>query len=164
MNICPQCGSENRPGVLICQDCGVSIFDTSFGSTQVMHLNDLPAVTQALHDTGQLVASRQVVLQVMEGPVIQAEVEGDMILGRTNIYSPHCPDIDLTKFRAFEQGVSCRHAQLSRVDNRLQIADLGSTNGTFLNTERLIPHQGYTLKHGDEIRLGQLYMRVRFDN
>jgi hypothetical protein len=164
MNICPQCGCENRQGVLICQDCGVNIYDTSFGSTQVMHRDDLPGATHALHETGQLIRTRQVVFQVMEGPSITTDIEGDMILGRTNIYSPHSPDIDLTKFRAFEQGVSCRHAQLSRNDDRLQIADLGSTNGTYLNTERLVPHQPYAVKHGDEIRLGQLFLRVRFEN
>ncbi len=49
--------------------------------------------------------------------------------------------------------VSRRHARLMMEGGGYVIEDLGSSNGTFVNGERLIGRR--TLNHGDEIRLGQ---------
>jgi len=50
-------------------------------------------------------------------------------------------------------GVSRRHARLYLQDDQYHLEDLGSSNGTFLNGERLT--KPAHLKHGDEIRLGR---------
>ncbi len=50
-------------------------------------------------------------------------------------------------------GVSRRHARLSLQSGQYFLHDLGSSNGTFLNGERL--GQARPLKHGDQIRLGR---------
>ena len=55
-----------------------------------------------------------------------------------------------------EAGVSSRHAQLSWRNGALQLTDLGSTNGTFVNGERLAPHAPRALKVGDRVRFGKL--------
>ncbi|HEX6269394.1 MAG TPA: FHA domain-containing protein [Anaerolineales bacterium] len=49
--------------------------------------------------------------------------------------------------------VSRRHARLSREGDEYVLEDLGSSNGTFLNGERLVGQRA--LKSGDQIRLGQ---------
>lgn len=49
--------------------------------------------------------------------------------------------------------VSRRHARLMMENNGYVIEDLGSSNGTFVNGDRLIGRRALT--HGDEIRLGQ---------
>jgi len=163
MNICPNCGSINRAGVLICNQCGVSMVDNRFGCTRVdARVDDPPEKTSLQHRTGELVRDRQVVLQVTGGASIQPELDGVMILGRSNIHSPQHPDIDLSRFQAFQLGVSCRHAMMICEDGQLLLADLGSTNGTYLNAERLIPHQAYPVKHGDELRLGHLVLKLWF--
>jgi hypothetical protein len=46
-------------------------------------------------------------------------------------------------------------AEIHRVGGKLEIIDLGSTNGTFVNGERLKPHQPRTLLKGDEIVFGK---------
>ena len=53
-----------------------------------------------------------------------------------------------------DQQVSRRHAQFTRGDNNLSflVTDLGSSNGTFVNDERL--EDSRSLNHGDIIRLG----------
>lgn len=62
--------------------------------------------------------------------------------------------------------VSRRHAELQWVDGELQIIDLGSTNGTFVDGQPLQPLQDrqpsdpVTLKIGSKIRLGNLDMEV----
>ena len=49
-------------------------------------------------------------------------------------------------------GVSRRHARLMREGEVYTLEDLGSSNGTYLNGERLIKRS--PLKSGDQIRLG----------
>ncbi|MBC7812402.1 MAG: FHA domain-containing protein, partial [Burkholderiales bacterium] len=54
------------------------------------------------------------------------------------------------------------HAALALHESRLDVRDLGSCNGTFLNGMRLNAHHPYQVKHGDEIRCGQMVMRLFF--
>ncbi|MDO8433062.1 MAG: FHA domain-containing protein [Candidatus Binatus sp.] len=50
--------------------------------------------------------------------------------------------------------VSRRHAQFTRVAGRFNLADLGSTNGTFVNGRRI--RNPVALNAGDEIRFGSI--------
>jgi ABC-type multidrug transport system ATPase subunit len=51
--------------------------------------------------------------------------------------------------------VSARHARIVRAPNgQTTIEDLGSTNGTFVNTDRLTPGVPHALRTGDVIRIG----------
>jgi pSer/pThr/pTyr-binding forkhead associated (FHA) protein len=51
--------------------------------------------------------------------------------------------------------ISGVHARLIATEDRLEITDLGSTNGTFVNEARLDPQQPWKLTSGDKLRLGQ---------
>jgi hypothetical protein len=66
------------------------------------------------------------------------------------------PDLDLTPDGGLAGGVSRRHARILRKDNRLTVEDLGSTNGTFLNGQRLTPYLSYALQKGDKLQLGSV--------
>jgi len=60
--------------------------------------------------------------------------------------------------------VSRRHASVQRVLGRYTVTDLGSTNGTFLNGQRL--EKAQQLKDGDKIKVGELvlkYMESRLE-
>ncbi len=71
-------------------------------------------------------------------------IEKDVnILGRE-------PGVD---FLVESPGVSRQHARLSRQGNQFTLEDLGSSNGTFVNGNRI--HQPVVLNNGDEISLGQ---------
>src|SRR5689334_9919231 len=50
--------------------------------------------------------------------------------------------------------VSSHHAQLRRQGQGYEIVDLGSSNGTFVNGQRLSPNAPYRLSSGDQIRVG----------
>jgi S1-C subfamily serine protease len=52
-----------------------------------------------------------------------------------------------------DRDVSSRHAELKMIDGRLTVTDVGSTNGTFLNGDRITGER--TLKHGDVISFGE---------
>ena len=69
-------------------------------------------------------------------------VENRIVLGR----SPRC-DVQIE-----ESGVSRQHAALECIgDGTVQIVDLGSRNGTFVNGERVSRR---TLQDGDKIQIG----------
>ena len=56
--------------------------------------------------------------------------------------------------------VSSTHAIVIAREGGYNIADLGSSNGTFINGKRL-GNEAYTLQHGDKIQLGQVLLTFR---
>ena len=85
-----------------------------------------------------------------------------IVFGRAD--ARHAPEhfLDLTPYQAHDKGVSRLHAAVSQMGHTLMLTDLGSTNGTFLNEQRLMPNQPRILRDGDMIRLGHLVAYVRF--
>ena len=70
--------------------------------------------------------------------------------------------VDLALVDGFSLGVSRKHAMIQRVDNRCEITDLGSSNGTYLNGERILPSNPHELKSGTVIQLGRLKLIAIF--
>ena len=84
------------------------------------------------------------------------------VLGRGDTRSPQQPDVDLSLYGAVEHGVSRLHAAIDCGSDAATLTDLGSSNGTFLNSERLAANQSYILRDRDEIRLGRLTIHILF--
>ncbi len=58
--------------------------------------------------------------------------------------------------------ISRVHASIERHgDNGLQVTDLGSTNGSFVNRDRLAPHASTVLKDGDILHFGTSEFRLK---
>jgi hypothetical protein len=83
-------------------------------------------------------------------------------LGRRDERRSIYPDIDLTQDGGATHGVSRQHACIYQGNNGTYVEDINSTNGTFVNGERLSPLQTYPLQHGDVLRLGQLELQIIF--
>ncbi len=101
-----------------------------------------PDVTRVREVPAQPAAAGE--LRVLEGatPATALPVAGGRLLGRD-------PECDL----ALDDGeVSWRHARVGPDDGHVTIEDLGSTNGTFVNGERLLERR--QLESGDRIELG----------
>ena len=58
--------------------------------------------------------------------------------------------------------VSRVHAKIAISKGKIEILDLGSTNGTFVNGMRLGRDQVMQLTLGDEVRLGDVILQIRF--
>lgn len=87
-----------------------------------------------------------------------------LVIGRRDTFNGDKPTVDLNDYDAENQGVSRRHALIKRTEaSALTVIDQGSINGTFLNGQRLIPHQPRILRDGDELRLGRLVLNVSFN-
>ncbi len=176
MQNCPNCGHQNRPGIVFCENCGASLvgkrsldtkaLDTS-SEQEVSDMGVNPSVLSGVKTQGTANFDR--------GDGLRLEVEGspegvsitptqETIFGRRDPATGAMPDVDLTPFAGYRMGVSRRHAAIRYGDdNTLDIWDLGSSNGTFLNGQRLSAHRPYRLHDGDEIRLGQMQIRVFYE-
>ncbi|MFW5691124.1 MAG: FHA domain-containing protein [Chloroflexota bacterium] len=106
---------------------------------------------------------REIIL-VIRGIVERLVVPEDkpLVLGRSDARTGSTPDIDLTPYGALDRGVSRRHCRLYISEDVLYITDLNSTNGTYLSSARLEPHQPTPLRKGDDLMLGRLPMQVLF--
>jgi pSer/pThr/pTyr-binding forkhead associated (FHA) protein len=58
--------------------------------------------------------------------------------------------------------ISRKHARIINTEGIFQLIDLGSSNFTFLNDERLLPDEEYALKAGDQIKIGDYQLEVEF--
>ena len=67
--------------------------------------------------------------------------------------------IDLSPFKAYEWGISRRHAELNLGDS-IVLRDLDSSNGTRYNGKKLAPFAPTVIKHGDKFKLGKLKIQV----
>ena len=85
-------------------------------------------------------------------------------IGRRDPTGDLAPDIDLTAQAGYQLGLSRQHAILRHSNNQLDIVDLGSRNGTYLNGLRLEPHEPAKLHSGDEVQLGKLVLQLYFEN
>jgi ABC transport system ATP-binding/permease protein len=56
------------------------------------------------------------------------------------------------------------HIEVTVDENGVQVVDLHSSNGSFLNGERLTPHQAYQIKAGDLLRIGSFEMTFEWDH
>jgi len=91
-----------------------------------------------------------------------ATAEG-YIIGRSDpVNSNYLPDIDLNECDAAEHGVSRRHAAVVSFNNNVCLVDLNSSNGTFINGEKLRADSPQILRDEDELRFGTLFVYVSF--
>lgn len=97
------------------------------------------------------------------GRVLECPEQENVIIGRSDALTGDQPDIDLTPDNALELGVSRRHACLTFRETQAFLTDLGSTNRTFLNRQAMMRGQPYELQDGDEVRLGNVIMKVISD-
>ncbi len=95
---------------------------------------------------------------------LQVSLVKPIRLGRTDPMYDIFPEVDLTQDMGREQGVSREHTCIFQQGNTVKIEDLGSTNGTLLNGERLDPYMPETLRDGDQFQMGELLIEVSFES
>ena len=89
----------------------------------------------------------------MPPKIISLEFPKDYItFGRS---SSHGGNSELDVIFPQRSGVSREHLRIARQGNRLVVVDLGSTNYTLLDGQRLIPNIEYTLQDGMVLTLAE---------
>jgi pSer/pThr/pTyr-binding forkhead associated (FHA) protein len=169
MQICGFCRTQNMEGIFYCEECGTPLFGKArpnqtvdISSTQT--LEDVPEVLKKSSVVGTTVlkSNTRVVLRIREYNHDIALDENETIMGRADVNATKQPDVDLTNFGAVDKGISRCHAAFQRKDTILALIDLNSTNGTFVNGNRLTPNQAHIIRDGDEVRFGKLVTHIYF--
>jgi hypothetical protein len=157
---CRYCGYYVAPSETHCPNCQQPIEPPANVYPETLEITRRPHLPPAgAGDPTPLSASAEVLLQVLpSGVCIKRELSGPLILGRGDQ-----PDvIDLTDFKAMQHGVSRRHCVLQPEGDHLTVTDLDSSNGTYLNDQRLVPHQPCFLTDSDRLILGTLHLILSF--
>lgn len=156
--ICPNCHASVQPDSLFCDNCGNRLRD------------ELPPPIEALVVSYADVAAdgetnhRPVphLFVLPGGNALDLPQDQDSyVIGRVDPASGSYPDVDLVPFGGEEGGVSRRHAQITRDDDKFFIEDLNSVNYTFVNKQKIAVGVAHSLRDGDEIRLGRVLLRFK---
>ncbi len=179
---CPQCGAPAIPGEAFCDNCGASLLELPNPASTIPSQPTYPPpqpVTPPQSPVppppqpqpaappqpavppppGTLELVQLVVQETSASIPLPATTE--VIIGRSDPVSNYYPDIDLTTHGALQKGVGRRHMRLFVQGGQLYVEDLDSTNGTFLNNQRLAPRTPQPVNHNDDLCIGALMLQVR---
>ncbi len=164
MVICPNCKRTNEDQAKICPYCGQPLELAEHISTRNLEDADFeegrPQWGTARFDNRTYLTI--VVRDTREQLDYVFEHMSELVLGRTDPETGETPEIDLAPHGATEKGVSRRHAIIALRDNQLNLIDLGSPNGSYINGQRVAANESRLLRDGDEIRLGHLVLSITF--
>lgn len=155
---CPQCGRMNKTGEMMCFSCGKPLHTT--GDT-TRNLREESNTRDAFFGSDSVL-----VLTTLDSNVSfkirPQQQDHDLIVGRSD--NALRADIDLSEFGAATMGVSRMHVSLhyDSKSSTLSVTDMNTVNGTFINGTKLLPQEIRALRHGDELRLGQLTLMAHF--
>ena len=173
---CPACKMKNEAGASKCIYCNTPLGEEP--SQKTVMLRNIHEVTGILPDSYEAFLNAPIptaerfmdfelpkkgiaLINLENGQPIAMREDRTFILGRVSSeIKTREPLIDLTELDALELGISRVHAMIRRSKGSYQIIDLESSNGTWLENQRLIPKQPYPLDSGDRIRLGRLNILV----
>jgi hypothetical protein len=167
MIICPNCQHQEINGSIYCSKCGAQLIDAQLTTHKI---NTSETLMQIGSKTDRLPSPPVVPLQswislhlIESGQILPLAERTEFTLGRSAEGQPIVPDVDLSSYNAYANGVSRLHAAIKLVKNRIVVVDLGSSNGTYLNGVRLAPYIETPVSHGDLIYLGKLKIQVLID-
>lgn len=138
MKICPNCHHHEVQGALFCSECGGHLGQ-----------EDQNPVIQGSLSIYLIDHDHELAVTDLESFTLGRFDEGQSIM----------PDIDLSPYQAFEQGVSRLHA-IIRNEQGLTITDLGSSNGTYINGERVEPNIPHPITQGNLLNLGKMKLKI----
>ncbi|NPV57214.1 MAG: FHA domain-containing protein [Anaerolineae bacterium] len=105
-------------------------------------------------------SKRCLVTVIRSGQVYEIVNKTGFTIGRISASQMILPDIDLSDQDAYGQGVSRLHAQIKITNDHLYIMDLGSSNGTRVNGQKISPHIEYPIENDDIVALGKLQLQI----
>lgn len=168
MILCPNCQHQNVPGSLFCSECGSRLVSQVELNTQSikrtpsdMLATELPPPRSVPSAVPQEEADTVISLLIIEtGQVLHLAGRNEFTIGRVSEGQPILPDVDLTPYNAFNLGVSRLHVSMKLTRTGVIVTDLGSSNGTRVNGQKIVPHVEYPINHGDTVAIGKLKLKI----
>ena len=119
-----------------------------------------PVITDGIAQAPET-AEEAIALIFRTGRVFLALHEGhEITMGRVHSSNKIQPDVDLSAFGGASQGTSRLHAAIRRENDQIWIEDTGSSNGTWVDGERLAPFTPYPLKANCHLMLANLEVQL----
>jgi len=170
MKECPKCRNEEPDEVSICSRCGNVLGQhvvqrdatrTLSGISPDDIMVSLEGVQPPPRDQEKFGDDVQFSLFLVDHDhVFKLGGKEEYTLGRVTEGQAVLPDVDLSSYEAYAQGVSRQHATMKILHNQIVVIDLNSSNGTRVNGQKIIPHVEYPVREGDIVALGKLRLQV----
>lgn len=162
---CPICKNKNDRDAIICVHCGASL-ETYFPESATTRTTDVQTtLTEKMGDLlidDAMVRAGEIVIYVEGTPKPVFSCSNDeFIIGR-KVSEDSEGLLDLSAMGGYHLGLSRKHVKIRRTGNGYEITDLGSSNGTWLNDERLVPNFPYPLANGSQLRLARMRLFVAY--
>ncbi|MGD8456800.1 MAG: FHA domain-containing protein [Anaerolineales bacterium] len=162
--VCPNCHQQEPEGALFCSECGTKLVSDDGLSTAAIRATEssITGAGEAPPPPPPFKATEaRVSLHIVRtGQILPLVGREDFTIGRVSQGQSILPDIDLTPYEAYSQGVSRLHATIRIDEENITIEDLGSSNGTRINSKKIDPHQHFPITHGDVIALGRFKIQT----
>lgn len=162
---CPRCGKPNSGNEVFCQHCG-NFLRADSNPNETTKLDD----PEMMPSSNDYFGSESTLVLIVSSNNFTYKIQPqrfrhETVIGRSE-GSTMKPDLDLSAHSASEMGVSRLHVaiQYNSKNNLLNISDMKSANGTFINGQKLLPGEVRVLRDADELRLGRLVLRVYFQH
>jgi hypothetical protein len=162
---CPNCEQENQSKAIYCRNCGYNLRDYLHSSDQTLFVGQAArSESMSIHERRAYFSrdAHLALLVVGTETILPCDLSQNSITMGRKSENEALPHVNLTSYGAAELGVSRVHARLTRMNAILMLEDMGATNGTFVNGERISPIKPCVICHDDEIRLGNLKLQVIF--
>lgn len=91
---------------------------------------------------------------------VSVTLEATTVLGRNPAFNERWPDAQLLQVDDAQKTVSKTHAALELADGELWIHDLASTNGVWVDDQRVEPGERMRVHPGQGVSLGRFNLRV----
>jgi hypothetical protein len=128
--------------------------------THMMYNQPIGAFKKLKQSTTQALRLSRLRFILPDGTNLEVPVSSFLLLGRQDGNEDKI-DVDLSAFGS-GSGVSRTHAAIQITHSAIFVRDFESRNGVFVNGEELFPMRDYPLQDGDELKLGNLKLRVIF--
>ena len=163
---CPVCEQKNELEAIVCWNCGTALDDPFLDPGAKTKTTDMPALDPERFrgwSIDEAVVPNGGIAVYLEGVYNPAYIDtkGEFVIGR-KVDDTSEDLFDLAPMGGYHLGLSRRHAVIRRAEHGYEVLDLGSVNGTWLNNERLVPHQPYPLPSGAHLRLGSMRLIVLY--
>jgi len=162
---CPICNNKNEKDAVICRHCGATLKSntepTATTRNTEIKLNYSETVEELKVDEKIIPADGIAIYFAGTTKPVEILTDNEFVIGRRVVATSES-FLDLSEFDGFKLGLSRRHAMIRHAESGYEVIDLSSTNGTWLNDERLVPYTPYPLTSGSQLRLSRMRLFVFF--
>ncbi|TET53873.1 MAG: FHA domain-containing protein [Actinobacteria bacterium] len=146
--MCPKCGTQNPANKKICSTCKSELANLLATTATFIKAPEKLGEGPQIELDNKLHEGERAVLLVKKGPILGQRLrlkEGETLIGRDPKSDIFLNDIT----------VSRRHAKITLKNSEAFAKDLGSLNGTYLNSNRFKESK---LSNQDELQIGKFLL------